>query len=101
MNGFMSNERYGCSIESGLFHCEIADGVKYGCSNEVDYFPKLTLHDIGFSIPDVFEKNQEETQEDTKMSLVGIMNNPRVGLVAFGDSRGSIVQHGQLIQGLI
>ncbi len=47
MNGFMSNERFGCSIESGLFHCEIADGVKYGCSNEVNYFPKLTLHDTG------------------------------------------------------
>lgn len=99
MNGFMSNERFGCSIESGLFHCEIADGVKYGCSNEVNYFPKLTLHDTGFSIPDVFEKKQEETQEDTKMSLVGIMNNPRVGLVAFGDSRGSIVQHGELTNG--
>ena len=65
MNGFMSNERFGCSIESGLFHCEIADGVKYGCSNEVNYFPKLTLYDTGFSIADGFEKNQVETEEDS------------------------------------
>lgn len=39
MNGFMSNERYGCSIESGLFHCEIADTTKlfHSVVNALDY----------------------------------------------------------------
>lgn len=99
MDGFMSSEKFGCSIGLEVFHHEIADGTKWGYSNEMNYFPQQTLYDAVFSVPDVSENNQEETQEDNKMSLVGIMNNPRVGLVAFGDSKGSIVQHGELTNG--